>query len=298
MAGPYQHELQAAVDTAETATTLDDRTGAALAGSFYKNFKTGQIAVRFGPGWAEVMRVSPEGGYDGLALHHPASASLVIVNRGTEGLASLPDWMENVGAALFRAPGPQLDDALDLLVQAFEAVGGDRVRQILICGHSLGGALADAQGALAAPLFAARGLTCPPVKVVGVASAGFSHAAESLAAAKGLRADPAAGRFITHYIRAEDFVPHHPGRSVFGTDRVVASIYETRALPPNGPHATGLEWRWLADLLKQHVCSLYFQFLDEPGNRHIWYSARTDAFEARDGKRPTWKLKLRRPKDW
>ena len=224
MAGPYQRELQAAVDTAETAATLDDRTGAALAGSFYKDFKTGQIAVRFGPGWTEVMRVSPEGGYDGLALHHPSSGNLVIVNRGTEGLASLPDWMENVGAALFRAPGPQLDDALDLLIQAFESVGGERVRQILICGHSLGGALADAQGALAAPLFAARGLTCPPVKVVGVASAGFSHAAESLAAAKGLRADPAAAGFITHYIRAEDFVPHHPGRSVFGTDQVVASI--------------------------------------------------------------------------
>jgi pimeloyl-ACP methyl ester carboxylesterase len=242
--------------------------------------------------------VSPEGGYDGLALHHSASRSLVIVNRGTEGVQSIPDWLENLGASFLREPGPQLDDALDMLGASFEALGGDRVDQILIVGHSLGGALADAQGAYAAALFAQKGLTCPPVRVVGAASAGFAGPAQAVAERRGLQAHPNAPRFITHYIRAEDIVPHHPNRSVFGTDRKIASVYETRAQPPTAPHATGLEWRWLADLLRQHMPSLYFQFLEEPDDRHIWFSVKTGAYEGRDGGRPTWTPKLRRPKDW
>jgi hypothetical protein len=206
--------------------------------------------------------------------------------------------MANVGAVLFRNPGPQLDDALDLLLAAFDKVGGDAVAQILICGHSLGGALADAQGALAEALFASRGLTCPPVRVVGVASAGFAHAAESLASARNLAISPRAAHFITHYIRAEDPVPHHPGRSIFGTDQVVASVYEARGLPPPGPHATGLEWRWLADLLLQHQRTLYFQFVGQSGGNHIWHSRNTGDFSPRSGHDPGWSPRFTRPDDW
>ena len=298
MSEPFQPELQACVDAAAGAASLDDRTAVALAGSFYKDFKTGQTTTTFGPGWDELLRVSPPGGYDGLALHHPASRTLVIVNRGTEGFTSLPDWMANVGAVLFRNPGPQMDDALDLLLAAFDKVGGDAVGQILICGHSLGGALADAQGALAESLFAGRGQTCPPVRVVGVASAGFAHAAQSLAAARNLAISPRASSFITHYIRDEDPVPHHPGRSVFGTDQVVASVYETRGLPPPGPHSTGLQWSWLADLLLQHQRTLYFQFVDQSGGNHIWHSRNTGAFTPRPGHDPGWSPRLTRPDDW
>jgi hypothetical protein len=300
MSEPFQAELQACVDAAATAPSLDDRTGVALAGSFYKNFKTGRIDTTFGPGWDELMRVSPEGGYDGLALYHAASRTLVIVNRGTEGFSSLPDWMANVGAVLFRNPGPQMDDALDLLLDAFRKAGGggSAVDQILICGHSLGGALADAQGALAQALFADNGLICPPVRVVGVASAGFAHAAESLASARGLQISPGAARFITHYVRAEDPVPHHPGRSVFGTDQVVASVYECRSETPPGPHSTGVQWRWLADLLLQHQRTLYFQFVDQSGANHIWHSRNTDTFTPRPGHDPGWSPRLTRPDDW
>ena len=295
---PFQDELQAAVDAAGGAGVISDQAAVALAGSFYKDFKTGQIATTFGQGWDELIRVSPPGGYDGIALFHAASRTLVVVNRGTEGLNSLPDWMQNVGAALFRNPGPQLDDALDLLLDGFTAAGADRVDHILICGHSLGGALADAQGALVQSLFASKGLTCPPTRVVGVASAGFAHAAESLAAAHGLQVSPGARNFITHYIRAEDFVPHHPGRSVFGTDQIVASVYEARGLPPPGPHSVGLEWRWVPDLLKEHMRTLYFQFIGQGGGQHIWYSLNSKTFEVRPGHDPGWSPKMVRPADW
>jgi hypothetical protein len=295
---PFQTELQAAVDAAATANAISEQAAVALAGAFYKNFKTGQITTTFGAGWDELLRVSPAGGYDGIALYHAASRSLVVLNRGTEGLSSIPDWLQNVGAALFRSPGPQLDDALDLLLDGFEKAGADKVGQILICGHSLGGALADAQGALAQSLFAAKGLTCPPIRVVGVASAGFAHAAESLAAARGLQVSPDARHFITHYIRAEDFVPHHPGRSVFGTDQIVASIYEVRGLPPPGPHAVGLEWRWVADALKEHMRTLYFRFLDQGGGSHVWYSQQAKSFTVRPGHNPGWNPKMARPDDW
>jgi hypothetical protein len=295
---PFQTELQAAVDGAAASPAIGDQAAVALAGAFYKDFKTGQVATRFGPGWAELLRVSPPGGYDGIALYHAASRSLVILNRGTEGLSSLPDWLQNVGAALFRNPGPQLDAALDLMIDGFQAAGPDRVDHLLICGHSLGGALADAQGALAQSLFASRGLTCPPIRVVGVASAGFAHAAESLAATHGLQASPEARAFITHYVRAEDFVPHHPGRSVFGTDQVVASVYEARGLRPPGPHSTGLQWRWLADLLLQHQRTLYFQFMGESGGNHIWHSRNGDTFTPRPGHCPAWSPRMTRPDDW
>ena len=295
---PFQAELQAAVDEAGGAAVISEPAAVALAGAFYKDFKTGQVTTIFGAGWEELRRVSPASGYDGIALYHAASRSLVVLNRGTEGFNSLPDWMQNVGAALFRSPGPQLDDALDLMLDGFDLAGGDRVDHLLICGHSLGGALADAQGALAQALFAARGLTCPPIRVVGVASAGFAHAAESLAAARGLQISPDARQFITHYIRAEDLVPHHPGRSVFGTDRIVASVYECRGLPASGPHSTGLEWRWLPDLLKEHMRTLYFRFLGEGGGSHVWFSNNSKTFEVRPGHNPGWSPKLARPADW
>ncbi len=232
MSEPYQQELQAAVDVAEQATAIDDRAAVALAGSFYKDFNTGGTVTTFGPGWSELLRVSPAGGYDGIALYHPTSRSLVLLNRGTEGFKSLPDWMQNVGASLFGDPGPQLASAMDLLREGFDRAPADRVDQILICGHSLGGALSDAQGALAASALAKAGKTCPPVRVVGAASAGFARAARSYAEAEGLAPDPKAKAFITHYVRRSDVVTRHARRSVFGREVPIASVFETRHLAP------------------------------------------------------------------
>jgi hypothetical protein len=295
----YKQAVQAAVDAAATAPALDTQAAFALAGSYYKNVQTGRIAVNFGPGWTEVLRSDAEGGYDGIALSHDLSATLVIVNRGTEGLRSFDDWKENIGAALFNAPGPQMDSAFKLLLDSYNALDPAKVAQILICGHSLGGALADAQGALAASLFDKNGLTCPPVKVVGVASAGFAHAAEGYAASQGLTPDPNAAHFITHYIRARDIVPHHPGRSVFGTDQIVASVYEARRQPQPGPHSQGQYWyEWLAEPLRQHDCNLYFAFYDQPGSNYVWYSHDADAYSVAPGAQPAWTPSLLRPDNY
>ncbi|WP_372786269.1 hypothetical protein [Phenylobacterium sp.] len=299
MADPFRAAVQAEIDAAATAPTLDDKAAVALSGSFYKDYATGQIVVTFGPGWDELLHVDAEGGYDGIALFHAASGSMVVVNRGTEGLHSFSDWMENIGAGLFAAPGPQMDSALQLLLDGFGKADPTAVKQILITGHSLGGALADAQGALIQSLFAANSLTCPPVRVVGVASAGFAHAAQALAAARHLTASPDAQHFITHYVRAEDYVPHHPGRSVFGRDQTVASIYEARREPQPGPHSQGMyEWDCIADGLRQHDCELYYAFWDQPGSSHIWYSTQADSYTPALGARPSWSRGLLAPDNY
>lgn len=294
---PFRKDVLDAVAALGAAASIDDRGAVALAASFYKNRDTGQTDGQYGAGWDVLKQVSPPGGYDGIALRHQASRTFVIINRGTEGIASVPDWVQNIRAALFRTPGPQMDSAMTLLAEGFDLARAKGVDRILICGHSLGGALADAQGALATSLLESRGLTCPPVRAVGIASAGFASAARGYAAARGLTPDPTAPAWITHYVRAEDLVPNHPARATFGTDRKIASVYEARRLPRPGPHGR-MEWRRVPDLLKQHMRTVYFRFLDETAARHLWYSFNSEGFEARDGAFPTWRRGLQRPDDW
>lgn len=294
---PFHQEVQDAVDAAAAATAISDRQAVALAASFYKNAKTGQTFGQYGPGWEVLAQVSPPGGYDGLAMRHTKSRTLVIVNRGTEGITSVPDWIQNIRATLFKSPGPQMDSAMSLLGEGFDKANAKGVDQILICGHSLGGALADAQGALAKSFLAARGVTAPPVRVVGVASAGFASAARGYAAARNLTPDPAAPAYILHYVRGEDLVPSYPGRAIFGADQKIASIYEARFLRRHGPNPK-MEWRRIVDALKQHMRTLYYQFLDESAARHVWFSANAQTFTARDGATPSWRRGLQRPDDW
>lgn len=294
---PFHQEVQDAVDAAGAAASISDRQAVALAASFYKNAKTGQTFGQYGAGWEVLAQVSPPGGYDGLAMRHTASRTLVIVNRGTEGITNVPDWVQNIRATLFKSPGPQMDSAMTLLGEGFDKAQAKGVDRILICGHSLGGALADAQGALAKSFFAARGVTAPPVRVVGVASAGFASAARGYAAARGLAPDPAAPAYILHYVRGEDLVPTYPGRAIFGADQKIASVYEARFLRPPGPQPR-MEWRRVADVLKQHMRTIYYRFFDESGARHIWFSANAGTFTARDGAAPSWRRGLQRPDDW
>jgi hypothetical protein len=294
---PFHQDVQDAVDAAGAAAAITDRQAVALAASFYKNAKTGQTFGQYGAGWEVLAQVSPPGGYDGLAMRHTASRTLVIVNRGTEGITNVPDWIQNIRATLFKTPGPQMDSAMTLLGDGFDKAKAKGVDQILICGHSLGGALADAQGALAKSFFAGRGMTAPPVRVVGVASAGFASAARGYAAARGLTPDPGAPAYILHYVRAEDLVPNHPGRAIFGADQKIASVYEARFLQQPGPHG-GMEWRRITDVLKQHMRTVYYRFFEESAARHIWFSANAKTFTARDGSSPSWRRGLQRPDDW
>ena len=138
---PFHQEVQDAVDAAGAAASISDRQAVALAASFYKNARTGQTFGQYGAGWEVLAQVSAPGGYDGLAMRHAASRTLVIVNRGTEGITNVPDWVQNIRATLFQSPGPQMDSAMALLGDGFDKAQAGGVDQILICGHSLGGAL-------------------------------------------------------------------------------------------------------------------------------------------------------------
>ena len=80
---PFHQEVQDAVDAAGAAASISDRQAVALAASFYKNARTGQTFGQYGAGWEVLAQVSAPGGYDGLAMRHAASRTLVIVNRGT-----------------------------------------------------------------------------------------------------------------------------------------------------------------------------------------------------------------------
>ncbi len=286
--------VQAALDAAATATALDDATAAALAASYYKDFHTGQLVGTLGPGWTKILQGAQTGGYDGMVWHHPASRTLVVVNRGTEGFDSLPDWIANVGAQILTQPGSQLHNAVDLLHDGFLHAPQDQIDRILICGHSLGGALADVQGAVGRSLLMKAGIANPPpIRTVGIASAGFRAAGQALAGQRGLTIDLKAD--ITHYIRTQDAVPHLPNHETFGKTQLVASVYEARLGYSPGAHPTP-EWQRIADFLREHTASLYWKFLAEPDTRHLWYSRSQDAYAARAGTPP--KRWGTRPKDW
>ena len=297
MSEPFHQEVLDAVDAAGLASSLDDRAAVALAASYYRNRDTGQTAGQYGQGWEVLAEVAPPGGYNGIAMRHAASRTLVVINRGTEGLSSIDDWLQNIKASVLHVPGPQMDPAMQLLGDGFDMARGLGVDQILICGHSLGGALADVQGALVKSFIAGRGHTCPPVRVVGVASAGFAAAARRYAADRNLTPDPAAQGYIIHYIRGEDLVPTYSGRGIFGVDQKIASAYEARNVQRHGPRP-GWEWRRVADPLLQHQRSLYYQFFGESTARHIWFSRKGDTFTVRNGSTPAWREGLQRPDDW
>lgn len=294
MSEPFQKEVEDAVKAAGQATTIDDRAAVALAAIFYKSRDDGQGNDKFGPGWEVLSQVSPEGGYDGAALWHAKSSSLVIVNRGTEGLSSIADWMQNIRAVLLKEPGPQMQSAMELLADGFEKTRARGLQRILFCGHSLGGALADVQGALASSFIEKRGQTCPPVRTVGVASAGFAAAGRRYAEQQGLKPDTTAQAFIIHYVRGEDLVPK-PG-SRFGVDQKIASVYEARHVQRRG-RGRGWIWRRVAEPLRQHKRTLYYQFFDESAGRHIWFSNGGGSYTARTGATPTWRKGLQQPAD-
>lgn len=283
---------QVILDQAVGETTITERTAAALCCGFYKDFDTGELAVTFPAGWNELAR--ERGAYDGIALHHPASRSLVFVNRGTETTDA--DWYQNIGAALLAKPGAQIPGAARLVKAGVKAArdAGLAVDSVLFTGHSLGGALAEAQ-ALLSPSLLPAGLQAG-VRALGLASAGFGAAVKAYALDKGLTVHGAPASIITHYVRKEDLVPRHPGRQVFGREVKIASVFETRL---QATHKSTPRWTCLNDRLGNHSSRSHLTFLDEPGaSRHVWYSRNAKDWSARSGATPGWRAKNIRPADW
>jgi hypothetical protein len=264
---------------AASAPAIDDRTAAALAAAAYKSF-----LPPFPAGWDLILRKTDDpGGYDGLVIHHPASRTLVIANRGTE-FTSLKDWWQNIGAAIIKAPGPQIYAAQKLVKDGLAAAGAQNlnVGQVLFAGHSLGGALAEAQ-AILSPSLLPDGLK-GSVRAVGVASAGFGEAVKAFAKAYGMTPRFDLDGIVTHYVRRRDAVPNHPGRKVWGKEAPLASIFQ--AGQRQGHKDPMPHWFPDVDLLANHSSTLHLQFWDVPGDRHIWFSRGGEAYAPRDGDRP------------
>lgn len=288
-------DLRAFLAARETALVLDDQTAAALAAAVYKDPATGQTRLVGLAGWDILIEANQPGGYDAVALHHPASRSLVVVNRGTEGFKSFADWWANISAALLYDPDSQIVPALEFLRRAVDACVAAQLPadQLLITGHSLGGGLAEAQGALARAVAPAAPAV---IRVVGVASAGFANAVAGYAHRNSLALAPEPTSFITHYVRELDAVPHHPARSVFGREIEIACVWQAKRGKP--PHGDIWEYTTIFDFLRNHSSALYCEYLNLGMASHLWYSREAKRVSPRDGEYPTWDHSFIKPKDY
>lgn len=143
----------------------------------------------------------PANGYDAFAFYAPGPGELVVVNRGTD---SELDWLLNFKTAVL-TDTRTIIAALDYALVAHAALTarGLAVRRVTFTGHSLGGAMAEAQAAL---FRAAAGLSQDlPIACTGFASAPFAAAIQAVAAARGLGpVDAQAIAASRHYIRPND----------------------------------------------------------------------------------------------
>lgn len=282
---------QTVINQATSATAISDEAAAALCCGFYKDYDSGDLEANFPAGWTELAR--ERGGYDGIAFHHPASSTLIFISRGTETTDA--DWYQNIGAALLRKPGEQVPAAVRLVKAGVKAARDQNltVGSVLFTGHSLGGAMAEAQ-ALLSPSILPAGLQAG-ARAVGIASAGFGAAVKAYALDQGMTVHGSPATIITHYVRKEDLVPNHPGRQVFGREVKIASVYETRL---QAQHKSTPRWTCLTDILGNHNSRNHLTFLDEPATRHIWHSRNGKEWFGRDGATPGWKAKNIRPADY
>lgn len=272
-------------------TALADRTLAALAAAAYKDFPKPLPA-----GWDVLLsRTDEPGGYDGMVVHHRASRTLAVANRGTE-FTSLKDWRQNLRAVTLARAGTQIPAACQIVRDGVAEAASRNlpVEQVVFTGHSLGGGLAEAQGRLALSLLP-DGLK-DAARTVGVASPGFGRAIQAYAQANHLQLHPDPAAVITHYIRKRDVVPNHVGRVSLGRDVLLASIFQVgqgTGVRDNIPY-----WFPDVDLLANHSSSLHVEHWDVPGDRHLWFSRGAKSYDPRDGERPGWRRRAGRPHDW
>jgi hypothetical protein len=288
---PFQAELRARdqeivpaarlyLDAQAGAHQVDERSAAALACIVYKKNWGGAPA-----GFEQIGVANTPGGYDAVALRHPASRSLVLVNRGTEGGSSVADWLENVAILLGDTDG-QLAEALDFAAASAEACRGG-VDTVVCVGHSLGGALAETQVALLNGELRARGGAPFAVEGAGFASAGYAATIEKLARKRRLPLEKDMAVRMTHYARRADPIRDHPGRSLLGGEIRMIDVWGPEQIPkPGGRSATERVWSRVADPLKNHASDLYYAFFDAPRAEHHVFRYRSGDFEIRRGERP------------
>ncbi|WP_164467285.1 lipase family protein [Caulobacter flavus] len=247
---------------------------AALSAWIYRSFHNPSDQATAPPWLADLGLTAPvpaandrSNGYDAFAFYAPGPAELVVVNRGTD---SELDWLLNFKTAVLTDTRTVVA-ALDYALAAHAALvaRGVAVRRVTFTGHSLGGAMAEAQAAL---FRVAAGLPDHlPIACTGFASAPFAGAIRAVAAARGLGAlDAQAIAASRHYIRPND--PIH-GTEIAGTRlaRVIAddlNLYGvTRQRHGTGP--SSFETYTLIGNPIAHDSFLYFHFWNRAGEFHL-----------------------------
>lgn len=221
-------------------------------------------------------------GYDAFCFYAPGPAELVVVNRGTD---SELDWLLNFKSAVLQDTRT-VNAALAYALAAHAALvaRGLPVNRVAFTGHSLGGAMAEAQAAL----FRQAANLSPnfPITATGFASAPFADAIRAVAIARGGAVDAQAIAASRHYIR-----PNDPIRltDVAGT-RLAAVVGEDLNLyavvkQTNGPPKSAFDTFSLIGMPIAHDSFLYHQFWDRNGPFHIVRHLK-GAFHLWDGEAP------------
>ncbi|MDX2238351.1 MAG: hypothetical protein NW203_12390 [Hyphomonadaceae bacterium] len=232
-------------------------------------------------GWTPVASRKLGGGFSGFAVRHEASSTIVFVSVGANAWI---DFFEGFEAAFGDFNGP-LEDGVNFMTDVmtksqFRQKRGS-VTALATAGHSWGGAIAEAQVALAQ---AALGTATPAaVFGVGMGSAGFEAATRAMAARRGWLIDDEAEWNMRHYIRLGDAIRGQPDHDVIGGELMPPTIYsESRQTTRGSPIR---DWEITPDFGANHNATLYFKMMDLSPQTHLFRS-RSGRFYLFDGAKP------------
>ncbi|MFT3726068.1 MAG: hypothetical protein QM773_21085 [Hyphomonadaceae bacterium] len=242
------------------------------------------------PGLKFLQRAPQKFGYDAAVYFHAASGVLAFVNRGTDGLRSMKDWIESSAAALTaRFDGPLKASvlfAIDTIKKISSAKGLagvkiDAVTEVNCTGHSWGGALSEAQVALTQAIGAKNGLAISQAFYgTGFASAGFADAIRAYAAAEGVQIEDDMHWLVNHFIRGADAILLQPNHKLLGEFYAIPGIYLSGQVP--SANGRGFEYGLNAPILTNHDAGLYFDQFELRGPKHL-FQKRNGSFLLCDG---------------
>lgn len=276
------------VRAAGGAPNLPPTVCAALICLSYKDQESDLQAAMTAPGWRYLGDASPEdSGYDGAALLHAPSGTLIALNRGTELSRSLSDVAQTVAAAVLDLDLGQIHDAVTFAADAWIKSGDAAPMRFKALGHSLGGGLAEAQVAFVADAIRAAGGQ-PPVSIsgMGLASVGFKDALRDFGARRGWTLQHArVAEAMTHFLRREDVVERLRFTDRIGSRTFIASAYETQFLTAD--NGRGRVWKIEPDEIRNHEPLLYYRFLGVDDDMHlVWRWSRSKDVQTRAGDKP------------
>jgi hypothetical protein len=278
----------AEVRAAGAAPNLPATVCAALVSLSYKDQEDDLQAAMTAPGWRYLGDASPEeSGYDGAALLHEPSGTLIALNRGTELSRSLSDVAQTVAAAILDLDLGQIHDAVTFAASAWIDPAAEAPKRFKALGHSLGGGLAEAQVAFLPDAVRAAGGQ-PPVSIsgLGIASVGFKDALRGFGERRGWALQHArVAEAMTHFLRKEDVVERLRFTDRIGSRTFIASAYETQFLTADNGRSR--VWKIEPDEIRNHEPLLYYRFLGVDEDLHlVWRWSRSKDVQTRAGAKP------------